>query len=144
MAGPDTSRAGSAGSDRSDRGGSEIVVVLHGVIVHAEIPDLCDRMRALLADGRAGTVVCDVHALVASDAAAVDALARLQLTAGRSGSRMRLRGAHEHLRTLLTLMGMNDVLRCEDRSGVDASGQAEQREQARGVQEEGDPGDRAR
>ena len=74
-----------------------------------------------------------MSALVEPDAGAVDALARMQLMALRAGERVVLRGASEELRGLLDLMGLRDVLRVESR------GEAEEREEVRGVEEEGDP-----
>ena len=78
---------------------------------------------------RPSTIVCDVGAL-APDAVAVDALARLQLTARRLGLEIRLRDASSELQDLLTFVGLRNVLR------VEAGGQAEQREQRLGVEEE--------
>jgi STAS domain len=78
---------------------------------------------------RPSTIVCDVGAL-APDAVAVDALARLQLTARRHGLEIRLRHASSELRELLTFVGLHHVL------GVEAGGEAEQREQRVGVEEE--------
>jgi hypothetical protein len=70
---------------------------------------------------RPSTIVCDVGAL-APDAAAVDALARLQLTTKRLGYEIRLRNASVDLQDLLDFVGLRDVL-C-----VEAGGQAEERE----------------
>ena len=70
---------------------------------------------------RASTIVCDVGALT-PDAAAVDALARLQLTARRLGHEILLRDASTELQELLDFVGLRDVLR------VEAGRQAEQRE----------------
>src|SRR2546425_978631 len=53
--------------------------------------------------------VCDVDGITA-DAVTVDALARLQLAAGRHQCRVRLRGASPELRQLVTFMGLRDVL----------------------------------
>ncbi len=78
---------------------------------------------------RPSTIVCDVGAL-APDAVAVDVLARLQLTARRLGLEIRLRHASSELQDLLAFVGLRDVLR------VEASGQAEEREQRVGVEEE--------
>jgi hypothetical protein len=75
------------------------------------------------------TIVCDVGAL-APDAVAIDALARLQLAARRLGLEIRLRHASSELQELLAFAGLRDVLR------VEAGGQAEQREQRVGVEEE--------
>jgi hypothetical protein len=80
---------------------------------------------------RPSTIVCDVGAL-APDAAAVDALARLQLTARRLGHEILLRDASTELQELLDFVGLRDVLR------VEAGGQAEQRKQRVGVEEERD------
>jgi hypothetical protein len=73
------------------------------------------------AAARPSTIVCDVGAL-APDAAAVDALARLQLAARRVGYEIRLRDASVDLQDLLDFVGLRDVL-C-----VEAGGQAEERE----------------
>jgi hypothetical protein len=64
------------------------------------------------------TIVCDV-AFFAPDAAAIDTLARLQLTARRLGLEFRLRHASNELQDLLAFAGLRDVLR------VEAGGQAE-------------------
>jgi hypothetical protein len=78
---------------------------------------------------RPSRIVCDVGAL-APDAGAVDALARLQLTARRLGLEIRLRHASGELQELLAFVGLRDVLR------VEAGGQAKEREQRVGVEEE--------
>ena len=54
-------------------------------------------------------VLCDVEG-VAADAAAVEALARLQLVARRAGCELRLRNASPELRDLVAFMGLRDVL----------------------------------
>jgi hypothetical protein len=64
------------------------------------------------------TIVCDVASL-APDAAAIDTLARLQLTARRVGLELRLRHASSELQDLLAFAGLRDVLRLE------AGGQSE-------------------
>ena len=71
-----------------------------------------------MAAPRPSTLVCDVGALV-PDAAAIDALARLQLHARRLGAEIRLRHASRELQELLDFAGLGDVLR------VEAGGQAE-------------------
>ena len=85
--------------------------------------------------------VCDVSALVEPDVAAVDALARLQLAARRSGCTVALRQVPPHLGALLDLLGLEDLFPVCD-SAVEPGREPEQREQAFGVQEERDPGDR--
>ena len=73
--------------------------------------------------------MCDVGAL-APDVTTVDALARLQLTAQRRGRELRLEGATRELAELLAFLGLDDVLPVEPR------GQAEEREEGLGVEEE--------
>jgi hypothetical protein len=77
---------------------------------------------------------CDVRALPA-DAAALDALARLQLVACRAGVELRLRNASAELCCLIAFTGLGEVLR------VEPERQAEEREQRRGVEEERELGD---
>jgi ABC-type transporter Mla MlaB component len=117
------------------------VVVLSGRIARGDIPALCERIRALLKSSDVRPVVCDVGALVDPDAATVDALARLQLTARRLGYRVRLRGACGELQGLLLLMGLSEVLPIGPELPLEPRGQAEEREQARRVEEEADPDD---
>jgi len=74
-----------------------------------------------MAAPRPSTIVCDVGAL-APDVAALDALARLPLSARRLGYEIRLRDASVDLQDLLDFVGLRDVLR------VGAGGQAEKRE----------------
>ncbi len=118
-----------------------IVLVLSGPIAPADVTGLCVRARMLLESVNPDLVVCDVGGLVDPDAVAVDALARLQLTARQLGCRIRLRQACGQLRELLVLMGLGDVLPCGAASGLEPRGQAEEREQPLGVEEEADPGD---
>lgn len=74
-----------------------------------DLPGLCGRVCRLLERAGTGTVLCDVGDL-AADAVVVDALARLQLAAGRRGCRVVLRHARPELRELVALMGLADVL----------------------------------
>jgi ABC-type transporter Mla MlaB component len=82
---------------------------VRGPIARADLPGLCDRVCALLQQNDAPVVFCDVQG-VEPDAVTVDALARLQLGACRSGCRVRLRGASDELRQLVAFMGLEDVL----------------------------------
>jgi hypothetical protein len=79
-------------------------------------------------------IVCDASALP-PDLASADRLARLQLAAKRLGLELRLRRVPAELRALLTLIGLAELL------GVEPVGQAEQREDALGVEEERHVGD---
>ena len=88
----------------------------------------------------------DVLDVWQADLAAIEALARLQLQAGRHGVRLYLRGASPRLRELLVITGLEAVLPCEPPDepppglGVEAGRQAEERKEPLGVEEEGDPG----
>jgi STAS domain-containing protein len=88
-------------------------------------------------------IIVDVSAIAAPDCGTVDALARIQLGAQRIGHRVVLRGATPELLELVDLAGLGDVLPTEPGSGVEVPREAEKREEARGVQEEGDPADPA-
>ena len=79
-------------------------------------------------------IVCDVSALP-PDVGAIGVLARLQLLAKRQGAEIRLCEVSSELRELLALCGLGDVL-C-----VEVAGQAEQREERVGVEEERQLGD---
>jgi gamma-glutamyl:cysteine ligase YbdK (ATP-grasp superfamily) len=65
-----------------------------------------------------------------TDLGLVDALARLQLAARRSGYEVAVTDAPKELRELIELAGLCDVL------GVEPLRQAEEREERFGVQEE--------
>jgi ABC-type transporter Mla MlaB component len=117
-----------------------VVLALEGTIVQADVPRLCARLRSRVRAGQAdeagdvSVVVCDVRALARADAVAVDALARLTLTAYRCGCRVVLRNASQELACLLALAGLTDVISgCAD-SPVHQLGQAEHGEQV-GVEE---------
>ncbi|MGA5191812.1 STAS domain-containing protein [Streptomyces exfoliatus] len=68
------------------------------------------RLCAELAAAPPGDVLCEVGALASADLAAVDALARLKLAAGRRGHRIRFHGAGPDLRALLLLTGIGETL----------------------------------
>jgi hypothetical protein len=74
-------------------------------------------------------LTCDVRALPA-DAAAVDALARLQLAAHRAGLELCLCHASAELRCLIVFTGLEEVL------GVELEREPEEREERLGVEEE--------
>jgi ABC-type transporter Mla MlaB component len=84
-------------------------VVVYGPIARSDLPGLCARICALLAQAAGTVVVCDV-ATVAADAVTVDALARLQLGARRHGCTVQLRNTSAELRELVGFMGLTDVL----------------------------------
>jgi ABC-type transporter Mla MlaB component len=86
-----------------------VVFAIDGPIARTDLPGLCDQVSALIERTGAEAALCDVSQ-VEPDAVAVDALARLQVAAGRRGCRARLRGASSELLELLAFMGLRDVL----------------------------------
>jgi len=90
---------------------------------------------------RAHVILVDAATFGRPDAATIDALARLALTARRRGCRVRLVHASADLRDLVVLVGLAGVMPCETGSGVDGRRQPEQREEPCRVEEERDPGD---
>lgn len=105
-------------------------------ISRAEVPIVCERLRALVGASDPDIVVCDVRGL-AADVVAVEALARLRLTARRLGCGLRLRGASRALEQTVAFCGLCDVLPVEGAlGGIRWHGrQPEEREPARGVEE---------
>jgi ABC-type transporter Mla MlaB component len=71
---------------------------------------LCAQVRRLLSRGDIDVVTCDCSDAVA-DLEAVDALARLQLTARRLGGRIRLRAAPADLAELIDFVGVPTAAR---------------------------------
>ena len=111
-----------------------IAFAIGGPIARADLPGLCERVCVLLERSGAGAALCDVRG-VDPDAVTVDALARLQLAARRVGCRVRLRHAPDGLQELLAFVGLDGVVpRCRLR--LQPGGQAEEREQLLGAEEE--------
>jgi len=119
-------------------GPHEVAFAIRGPIRRADLPGLCDRVCAVLAESTAVVADCDV-AGVDPDAVTVDALARLQVAAMRRGCAVRLRNASEPLFELVELMGLTHVL--SERTGC-LLGELERKpeawEQRGGVEEEGE------
>jgi ABC-type transporter Mla MlaB component len=138
---PEVRRTFQVRAPRPPHGSRTIEVVVGGPIGPTDVPEIWERVRVLLEVCDAEVVVCDVAALADPDAVTVDALARLQLAAGRYGHRIRLLRACAELRDLLDLTGLADVVPCVEGLSLEPIGQAEEREPARGVEEEGDAGD---
>jgi ABC-type transporter Mla MlaB component len=87
---------------------STIAFAIASPIERSDLPGLFARVCKLLAGG-ATVALCDVSDADA-DAVTVDALARLQLAARRSGCQVRLLNASHELSMLVAFMGLQDVL----------------------------------
>ena len=90
-----------------EHGPSNVVFAIGGPIAREELPSLCEAFR-VIAKGRS-EVVCDVGG-IRPDLVAVDALARVAVTAKRLGCRVRVRGASEELCALAAFLGLECVL----------------------------------
>lgn len=85
--------------------------------------------------------VVDVSALVDADLPSVEALARLQLAARRTGRTIELRHASPALCELVELAGLDAVIPVRPELPIEREGQAEHREEPRlqVVRDRGDP-----
>ncbi len=113
-----------------------IVFAIDGAIRPEEVTEVCNAIGAMLRRSGAGSAIVDVESL-RPDASAVDALARLALTARRLGMSLVLRNATAELAALLCFVGVAEVL------GVEPVREPEQEEQPVGVEEERDLDDLA-
>ena len=95
---------------RSPPGARTIVVAIGGSIERGHVAALCDRIMAVLETGDASTLICDVGCLAKPNAAVVDLLARLMVTTRRLDRKMRVTNSPRHLKELLELCGLNDLL----------------------------------
>lgn len=72
---------------------------------------LCLRLRQHIeANESAEIVICDLGRITTPDAAVIDALARVQLTARRLGRTVLYRSASPFVRSLLDLAGLEQVI----------------------------------
>lgn len=109
------------------------VLVLPAAVSRDDVARLCADVRVLLESTGAGVVVCDAAGFGPPGLAAVDALARLELAARRTGGRIRVRAPAPALRALLDLVGLR----------FEVEGEVEEREPALRVEEEVEPGEPA-
>ena len=119
-----------------------VVVVVDGALSRRDIAGLCAGARRLLATGKVDLITYDVAAVVEPDVLAIEALARLQLTARRMAGSIRVRHASSELRDLLDMVGLRCVVPLCDGSPLGSCGQVEEGEQVR-VDEGVDRGDAA-
>jgi hypothetical protein len=96
-------------------------VVIAGSIAATDVAALCERARPLLAalaSADAGPLICVVERL-SNDAAAVDLVAHIALSARRVGRGIRLRDASPTLVEVLAFAGLAETIPCELDSGLD-------------------------
>lgn len=86
-----------------------LIVTLRGLIDRPAAARLGDEVADLLRTTGARQLVCDVGGVTRSDAAAVDAVCRMKVTARRLGCSMQVRHASAELVELLDLIGLCDV-----------------------------------
>jgi hypothetical protein len=110
-------------------------LTLSASIRRADVPDLCDRARDLMQGRLDEALECDVAGVGEPDLRTIEALARVGLIARRLGTGVRLRGASVELLDLLAFCGLPVEL------VVESEREPEEREEARRVEEERDPGD---
>ncbi|MFI9050090.1 STAS domain-containing protein [Streptomyces sp. NPDC053427] len=92
-----------------------VVWPLTAVLAADDVPSLCARLRTYLSEHPHATVVYDARALsTPPDAATLDALLRLQLTARRLGRTIRLCHVPQALGDVLTLTGLGRRLPAEE------------------------------
>jgi hypothetical protein len=84
-------------------------------------------------------ICCDAESATDPDIGTIDALARVALAAQRLGRPLSIAGASPDLARLIALAGLGRILPL----GVELERHAEEREEPRRVEEEGDPGDLA-
>ncbi|WP_338672396.1 STAS domain-containing protein [Streptomyces sp. SCSIO 30461] len=94
-----------------DSSAQPLVLELTGRIIPSDVPLLCARLRAAFVTpaGPGEVVVCDAARLTVADLTAIDAIARLRLTARRLGRGFRLRNAGPELLGLLELVGLGEA-----------------------------------
>ena len=106
---PMSVRALTSGEDRKT-----LEFAIGGRIEHADVPRLCEQVCARLRVSEASRVVCDLNAVLSTDAVVVEALAYLQLAARRRGCEVAIRHAAPELVELLEFVGLGDVVPVED------------------------------
>lgn len=121
--------------------GTPSIMVFPERVDPSDIPELCSRLKALTATSRSPLVVCDVAGLTCPDGSALDALARLQLTARRLGATIAVSGPSRELEDLIDFSGLRSVLPDLAPSALEPRRQPEEREEPGGIEEEADPAD---
>lgn len=125
--------------DPAPGAGPALLVIAGPVADRGDVCALCERLSAVMATSQADTVVCDVHTLP-PNARALEALARLQLTARRAKRRIRLHRPRPELLQLLDFAGLAEVIAYELPAGQ-RQRHPEHREDPLDVEEAVDRGD---
>jgi ABC-type transporter Mla MlaB component len=110
LAAPEQSRTAQVRALRLPAEPSTLVLAISGRVTRAGIPAICQRVHELLETGDTKRVICDVSGVIEPDAVALDALARLQLTAKRLGYQVKLRYACNELQDLIDLTGLREIV----------------------------------
>ena len=128
-------------AERSVPGQPKTIVLAIDSLQPGDVPGLMERASTFVAPDGTTMLLCDVARLADVDMGTIDALARIALRARRLGCAVNLRDAPPELLELLAFAGLSDVLPCDPPSGVEVTGQSEERKEPLGVQEERDPAD---
>jgi hypothetical protein len=91
-------------------GDSAVRFTVGAVVTRTDIPALCARLSDQLRGQAGDLVVCDVGGIREPDVVAVEAVARLRLTARRHGRRLRVTGAGPELLLLFGMLGLDELL----------------------------------
>lgn len=86
------------------------IVVVDGQLDPSDAPSVCAALQARLSGSGVGTVICRGGGLVDPDLAMVDLLARMTLSAHRSGCVVKVEDPSPRLRELLDLAGLGEQL----------------------------------
>jgi ABC-type transporter Mla MlaB component len=100
-------RRGARSSLREPR---TLTFTVRGPIARADLCGLTNRLQRSLAAAKPDVVICDLTICITPETETVDALARLQLTARRSGAKLTIRDASTQLQELLAFVGLDDVV----------------------------------
>ncbi|HZM79544.1 MAG TPA: STAS domain-containing protein [Candidatus Limnocylindrales bacterium] len=116
------------------------VWVVEPGIDHAGIAAACERFVSFMGDVPGDSVIiCDVGAITRPDLATLALLARMQLTARRLGSGIRLHRAQDRLVELILFSGLGGVLPLSSELVRELGREAEQGEEPVHVEEVVDP-----
>jgi len=117
---PDESPAASIDAQRPSQHPGTLLVRIAGRVDRVDAARFGEWLSHELLTTHSSVVVCDVGGLIRPDAAAVDAICRIRVTAQRLGARLRLWQASAELFELLDLIGLCDVVADPPGSGLQA------------------------